>query len=128
MNFYYALQAGCSEDTFRVNRLTVGGMDWTNEYDMTLVKAANPSSGSDRVRAAIQNIPASMLGAVIVLELEDLTKGGTVTLTYSPMTYAANEDADYLADDPSVNQANVFVCRALYRYYKAALAFFEQNN
>ena len=122
MNFYYALEDGCSADTFAVN-LTVDGEAWTGGYRMTLLKASDPNAGPDRVKVTILNIPASKLGSVIVLGLEDQTKGGSITLTYSPMTYAANEDA-YTTGD----QANVNVCRALYRYYKAAQAFFEQNN
>ena len=124
LNFYYALKDGCSADTFAVN-LTVDGEAWTGGYRMTLLEATDPNAGPDRLKVTILNIPASKLGSVIVLGLEDQTKGGPITLTYSPMTYAANEDS---SDFSTNEQANVNVCRALYRYYKAALAFFEQNN
>ena len=125
LNFYYALKDGCSADTFAVVDLTVDGEAWTGGYRMTLLEATDPNAGPDRLKVTILNIPASKLGSVIVLGLEDQTKGGSITLTYSPMTYAANEDS---SDFSTNEQANVNVCRALYRYYKAALAFFEQNN
>ena len=115
MNFYIYKNLGFDAEPSVSVRL--GDDAWKN-FVITKAREKTNEAG-DVWRIAVKGIPASRLGDVITLTLTG-DEGDEATMLYSPLTYVARQ---------SVEGVDVrFVCRALYRYFKAAKAFFTKGE
>lgn len=115
MNFYIYKNLGYDAEPAVSVRL--GDDEWKN---FVITKFREETDGAGDVwRVAVKGIPAYRLGDMINLTITG-DAGDDVTLMYSPLTYVARQ---------SVDGVDVrFVCRALYRYFKAARAFFVKGE